>query len=337
MKLILLFTFLLSTLFAETTLCYKNDITQSTLNLTIKLHGSKCENKYSANDMKKNGWTLNSSKVIKNNTNYNHIYIFNKTDKQKNSFMKQNTKKIVPTYNFNRQEVSIYNVTSNSASIDIGNLQVGQSGIIVHKIKSNSIILSQAIVIKSNSKNSIINFVNDKLLQQNAIPTSNIKPSNNDSFILNHLYKTSLLIVPNREAKNTVLDIFKDQNFLNEDFFASHLKLISKPTPSKNIIVNFAQKQQIGTIFIVIKKKLYILDSISFKVIYTVNLDINSQNTNIPFFTKIDAIEKGFWTFGNNEMSDYNNYYLSLINDPSKIEYKKSTTTSFLTNLIEMF
>ncbi|MEA2017456.1 MAG: plasminogen-binding N-terminal domain-containing protein [Campylobacterota bacterium] len=212
------------------------------------------------------------------------------------------------------QTSKIYDIETDTAKIDIVNLKIGQSGIVVHQTNKNKLILSQATITKSNSNYSIITFIQKDILLQDAIPTSKLKPSTNDKFILNHLYQTSLLIVPNIKAKKEILSLYKNQNFLDEDFFASYLKLVSQPTPTKKDITNFTHKQQIGTIFLVIKNNLYIVDALTFKVLDTIEIEINDETTKKPFLTKIDEITRGFWDFGPDSIENYNEYYSKLLN-----------------------
>jgi len=211
------------------------------------------------------------------------------------------------------QTTQIVETSKKVAKIKIPNLKIGQSGVIVKNIGENSIIISQASIVKSTQDYSIIQFSDKEILLQDAIPTSNAKPQNGDDFILNHLYNTSLLIVPNLKAKTIVKELYPNQNFLNEDFFASHLKLIHTPLPKKETISNFAQSQQIGTIFIVVKNTLYILDSLTFKIIDTISIENNDNKTSVPFFTKIESIKQGFWDFGAEKIKNYNTYYLKLL------------------------
>jgi len=209
--------------------------------------------------------------------------------------------------------IEIFDVTKTTAKISITNLNNGHSGIIIKKIENNSIIVTQAVVIDSNNLNSTIKFIKKEIIPQDAIPTTTLIPQNGDQFILNHLYTTSLLIAPNLKAKNKILEIYPNQNFLNEDFFAAHLKIINSPLPTKKIITDFAQSQQIGTIFIVAENKLFILDSITFKIIDSLNINYNDNSTMVPFLTKIENIELGIWDFGDDTIEDYNKYYLKLV------------------------
>ncbi|MEA3512127.1 MAG: plasminogen-binding N-terminal domain-containing protein [Campylobacterota bacterium] len=215
--------------------------------------------------------------------------------------------------NLNTASTKISEVTTKDCKIYKGDIKIGQSGIIVQQIGDNSIILNIATVTQSNDKFSIVKFINNNLLPQDSIATSKRKPQNGDMFVLNHLYNTSLMIVPNTTSKNILKEKYPNQNFLNEDYFAAHLKLTNTPIPKKEDIQEFTKNHQIGTIFIVIKNDLYILDSLTFKVIDTINLDINNNETKSPFLTKIKEIERGFWDFGEEKIANYNKYYSRLL------------------------
>lgn len=213
-----------------------------------------------------------------------------------------------------QKTIDIVDVKKDIATIDMGNLKVGQSGIVTQSYsKSESIILNQAVVIESNNASSKIKLLKTDIFNQKAIPTSKKVASKNSKFVLNHLYGTSLLIVPNYESKVEVMKNFSSQYFFNEDNFASFLKLVAKPIPTKKQIQEFCSKNQIGTIFVAIKDKAYILDAISFKVLDSKKIDVASEDVKVPFFSKIEKIEKGFWDFGEDEIKDYNKHYSKVI------------------------
>ena len=148
---------------------------------------------------------------------------------------------------------------------------------------------------------------------QDALPTSKLEPKNNDTFILNHLYSTTLLIIPNSKAKNSVLELFLNQNFLDQDFFASFLKLTNTPIPMKKDITEFALKHQIGTVFIVVQNNLFIVDSLTFKVLDSVIINNDDKTTQVPFLTKIEKIETPIYEFGEERIENYDFHYLKLL------------------------
>ncbi len=147
---------------------------------------------------------------------------------------------------------------------------------------------------------------------------------------MNHLYKASLLIVPNAAAKKVIYQNFPKQNFMSEDFFAFYLKVNNTPVPKKEDLIDFCNTHQIGTIFIVVKNKLYVIDSLSFKTIDEIYVDINDPSTELPFLTKINEIEKGFWDFGSSDIGSYNAFYLSLIKDTG---YKPNSDDSIVNSI----
>lgn len=339
MKYLVLLSLLLSSLAAEKTLCYKNNVGDSTQNKKIILEGGKCQKLFSADDMLKSGWKLDDFKVNNNNGQFNHVYLFSRQTTLdqlfKLGFVTPNVK-ITPR-EFNKNELVIYDVTEETAKVKVGNLRIGQSGIIVNDISGNYTIITQGTVIETNKDHSVIEFVDSKLLKQDAIPTLKTRPTNSDLFILNHLYSSSLLIVPNVKAKKVIKKAFPDQNFLNEDFFAAYLKVQDTPVPTKQEIIDFCSLQEIGTIFIVIKNQLFIIDALSFKTIDEIRVPINNSKTQLPFFTRIQKIEKSIFDIGGaDDIGSYNDFYLSLIKDTGYIPESENTTiTSVIKKISE--
>ncbi len=338
MKYLVLLVLLLSSLMAEKTLCYKNGIDTSEQNKNLPLHGGKCQKLFSADDMVENGWKLDDFKTVQTKGKFNHVYVFSRKTSLDRlfeaGFIAQNVK--LKPREFKKNELVIYDVTDTTAKVKVGDLRIGQSGIIVNDISGNYTIITNATVIKSEKDHSTIQFVKSKLLTQAAIPTLKAKPTNSDLFVLNHLYKSSLLIVPNLKAKKVIKRNFPNQNFLAEDFFASYLKVHDNPVPSKQDIIDFCSLQEVGTIFIVVKNKLYIIDALSFKTIDEISVSINDYHTQLPFFTRIAEIETSIFDFGATDIGDYNKFYLSLIkntgyapavadSDPVKSFLKKIT------------
>ena len=290
MKIIFTLILFLSTIFAQTTLCYKNNILESEIDKNVLLDGGECLSSYSRKDMIRDGWKLTNYKSVQKDDKYNHIFIFSKPD---------NTDvRVLPKLYYKKRYTQIHSLdaVNKTAKINMAYLTVGQSGVITKKVDNNYIIVSYGTVINSDKSGSVIKYKKHELLQQDAIPTTKLQPENGDIFVLNHLYNTSLLIVPNTKAKKLILENYRRQNFLSEDFFASYLKLHNTPIPTRTDIQNFCTTQQIGTIYFVIKNNLYIVDALSFQIIDTIDIPVNSSVTQMPFLTKIEDIEDGFFS-----------------------------------------
>lgn len=75
-----------ASLFAQTTMCFKENHTDLTTLETVKLNGGECASKYSLTQMKEAGWSVDDIKI--NNNNY--IYIL-KRGKTNTSFAATNS------------------------------------------------------------------------------------------------------------------------------------------------------------------------------------------------------------------------------------------------------
>ena len=83
MKLKLLITLGLlttSSLFAQTTMCFKENHQSMTTIETTSLDGGLCSSSKSVQDMKNDGWNVDDIKIEKSSTGNNYIYIFKKNE-----------------------------------------------------------------------------------------------------------------------------------------------------------------------------------------------------------------------------------------------------------------
>ena len=285
-------TLLAQGLNADTTLCYKNDWKSPSTIETTKLDGGECKGEFSYQDMLKNGWYLKDIKISKGENGLNYSYILSDKEliKVNNSeFMENKYTKL----EYKPMAIRIQNVTDESATINIGNLRVGQSAIIQHNYEnSKSLIVANAYVTESNDTSSTLSLVPFLDLKQNALPTSNRKPVDGDTAIVNYLYDSSLIIAPSQDAFTAARIKFKDNNFLHSDIFGAKLKIEHEPLPSKKTIQDFAISQNIGTIFFVIKSKVYIVDTKTFALLETDTISYNFvEDEKMPFYTRVEKIE----------------------------------------------
>lgn len=212
-------------------------------------------------------------------------------------------------------DINITSINDTQATIAKGKLKKGQSGIISHTFKNNEkVILGLGIVTSSNETNSTIKIIKEDIIPQDAIATTNLKPSIGDSFILNHLYDTALLIVPNYEVKEKIKKAFHGLTYIDTDIFAGYLKLKETPVPDLKLFQKFAKQNDIGLLLFVVEKKLHIFDVNSLEKIYTFDINYTDESTNIPFHTNVENISTGLFDFfKDNKIKDYHKYYTKLL------------------------
>lgn len=319
---LLLSSILLSTsIFAQTTVCYKNDWKSPSTIENTPLDGGICEGKLTLNELKENGWKIADIKIDSNQNNLSYRYFLVKNDS--NGILTDNTP--ITTFNSNKNftinpiGTKITNIDGNKSTIDIGNLIVGESGIVVHIYENDKrLIVSNAKVISSNSQNSVIEFFPFEDLKQDAIPTSKRDVEINDILVLNYMYPSSLLIAPTQDTFQTVRANFKYNNFLHSDLFGANLKVNNNPYPSKKDIQKFAIEQNLGTVFIVADKKVNVLDTKTFEVLAQYNLDYANKDLQMPFYTRVEEIESSIFDISipfisDKKIDNYEEYYKNIL------------------------
>jgi len=278
---------------AKNTVCFKNNWnTISTLE-TTPFEGGECQGKYSIKQMEEMGWRIADIKVESKQNKFNYKYLLT-TDPLKKDLDKKLVHKNSESKKLSFQAfgIKIDDIKDNKTVINIGNLIVGQSGVVIHlHDKDKRLIVANAKVISSNNKTSTVEFSKFDDLKQKALPTSNRKPQKGDILALNYLYNSSLLIAPTQETFQTVRSNFKYNNFLHTDIFASSLKVDESPLPSKKLIQDFAIKQNLGTIFVVVDNKVNVIDTKTFTLLTSYDINYDKDDSQLPFYTRIEKIE----------------------------------------------
>lgn len=321
-------TCLLSSLaFAQETICYKNDVEKPSTVENIPLDGDICNSKLSVNQMKNGGWDILDIKITTSQNKFNYSYYFIKNEMGNQAV--NNTLAKAPTnvdfvtnkeFSVKAIGTKIDNIENNKTTINIGNLIIGQSGIVVHIYDNDKrLVVSNAKVISSNENSSIVEFFKFDDLKQDAVPTSKREVSKNDVLVLNYMYNSSLLIAPNLNSFQAVRDNFKLNNFIHSDIFAAKLKVEHNPYPKKEDIQNFAIEQNLGTIFMVIENKVFILDTKTFAILDSYLINYENKESIKPFYTRIEDIEETIfsWSYfdflsGKKDVS-YNDYYKKIL------------------------
>ncbi len=306
--------------FAQETTCYKNEVEKPSLIEDVTLDGGICGGKLSLNQMKNDGWDILDIKITTTQNKFNYTYYFTKGENKKLSLNEETTTTSDKEFSIKPLGIKIDNIANNKSTINVGNLIVGQTGVVVHIFDNDKkLIVSNAKVISSNSTSSVVEFFKFEDLKQNAVPTSKREVVNNDMLILNYMYNSSLLITPTLDAFQTVRDNFKLNNFVHSDIFAARLKVDHNPYPTKEDIQNFAIEQNLGTIFMVIENRVYVIDTKTFTILANYSVSYEKNGSTMPFYTRIENIEETIfsWSYfdffsGKGSMS-YNDYYKRIL------------------------
>lgn len=283
---------------AKNTVCYKNDWSSPSTIDSVALDGGECNSKYSLKQMKEKGWSILDIKIdsSQNNLSYKYILSDNVLKAQTSEdriINSQKTKKL----SLKPVGIKINNIKDNKSTIKMGNLIVGQNAIVLHINTKNKMIISNAKVIQSDENEAVVEYFKFVDLKQDALPTSNVKVSKGDILVFNYLYKNSLIIAPNQKTFDLVKKTFRHNSFIHPDIFATKMKVDAEAYPSKEYIRDFAIKQNLGTVFIIVNKKIYVLDTKTFKILTNYKIEYNEENSQKPFYTRVEKIEDGIFDF----------------------------------------
>ncbi len=321
---------------AQTTICVKDKWNTPSTIETTKLDGGLCAGEYSIKDMREKGWRVLDIQIDTNQNSFSYKYLLT------NENIKKEVKKVNKTsdtkkLSFRALGFKIDNLDDNKSTINVGNLIVGQTGVVIHIVDKNKrLIVANAEVISSNEKQSVVKFTNFNDLKQKAIPTSKRGVQKGDILALNYMYKSSLLIAPNQEAFKIVRDGFRYNNFLHSDLYAAQLKIDEKALPTQKSIQDFARKQNLRSIFIVLRDKVYVLDAKNFKVLTNYNIDYNSLDSQLPFYTRVENIEGGSFDLDfdfsldsiENSVKEYLSVFDFLLDEEDRSKDNETTETN---------
>lgn len=308
-----------STLLAKDTVCFKNNIEKASDAETVSLDGGECEGKFSLIDMKENGWDVLDIKILPSKKKFNYTYYLTKNDNQTSAKTPttadvSSSKKI---FSIKPLGVKIENIKDNKSTINVGDLIVGQSGIVVHIVDNDKrLIISNAKVISSTGSSSVVEFFKFDDLKQDALPTSKREIEIGDILVLNYMYNSSLLIAPSLDSFQAIRENFRLNNFIHSDIFAAKLKINNKPYPTKEDFQEFAIEQNLGTMFFAVDKKVFIVDTKTFKILESYALDYGNNENQMPFYTRVEEIEASlldFSLFSSNKSTSYDDYYKRIL------------------------
>ena len=110
-----------SNLFAQDTVCFKNNIEKPSNAEAIALDGGACEGKFSLNEMKENGWDVLDIKILPSKNKFNYTYYLIKNNNQnglKNPAIEDTT---ISKKNFSIKPVGmkIENIKDNKTTINL--------------------------------------------------------------------------------------------------------------------------------------------------------------------------------------------------------------------------
>lgn len=204
---------------------------------------------------------------------------------------------------------------NNEVNIKVDKIDVGMSGFVSHKIEGgHSIILNNAVVKSYNkaTKTATLTLSPFIDLRNNALPSGKWKIEVGDNAVLAFGYTRGLLIAPNEEIYYRITKSAKIQ-WVHPDIFATILSFNGHPTPLREDFTKLAVGTSVGLVYIFLDKKIYTLDSKSFKILTIIDADLLQDEANLPFYTRVPEIDANWFGEGSDELEYYEPHYYQLM------------------------
>ncbi len=216
---------------------------------------------------------------------------------------------------------------SDIATIKVGNVDVGVSGFIVHKLSDESSTILKDVVVIGYDKTSKIaslqmsDFVE---LDQNSLPSGNWEVEVGDTAVLAFGYSRALLIAPSEDIYYRITKSSSQVQWLHPDIFATILSYTGHPTPLKEDFKKMYNSTSVGLIFFYLNQKLFTVDAKTMQVINITDAKLKQDSVKLPFYSRVDEIEASWWGEGSGELDEYEPYYYELLiqNNPNNTKLK---------------
>lgn len=212
--------------------------------------------------------------------------------------------------------VSVDSVQKDTIVFDAGDLQVGESGVIVTKNQSHAIIIAQAVIESIDEGRASAKIEAFDTIEQRYLPTPINKPQVGDEVLFRSFYNRAIAIAPNQESYQFVIRNNPTIQFMYIDLFAAYLQQQSLNDPKPKHFKEFCPKYSVGLVFIVDSNHTRVLDCQSFTLLETQSPppdEVLHASVITPFFSRISHPGKPLGSrFKSYDSKDYFSYYDAL-------------------------
>lgn len=178
---------------------------------------------------------------------------------------------------------------------DNAEINVGESGIILHKIGAG-IISNSVVITQVDGEKVSASYEPFTLLEQKYLPTPVVKPKEGDEVILRSFYARGFIAAPNQQVYESIKAMFPQVYFASSDLMIADVGGKGILDPSKKAFKEMCKIYSVGLLAIYASNGVNLLDCQSFQILERQSLQ-NPQPQEImyPFFARVEA--KSFWDF----------------------------------------
>jgi len=201
------------------------------------------------------------------------------------------------------------------ATISVDKIDVGMSGFVYHTLApKHTSILKSAVVsgYDKETKIATLKLSDYDGLRNNSLPNGKWSLEVGDIAVFAFGYNRSILLAPSEEIYYQITKSVRTQ-WVHPDVFATILSFRGHPTPLKSDFDAMSTTMSIGLLFIYLDKKVYMLDSKSFKILSISDAPLVQDSVKLPFYSRVEKIDANWFGEGSDELKAYEPYYYGLL------------------------
>lgn len=178
----------------------------------------------------------------------------------------------------------------------------GMSGVVIHAYENGLSAITSRIVQTSSDGSSVL--IDADIVHHDELPTIKTPVRKGDKVIGGYLYSNVLLLAPDADTYARIVKA-NNKTWIHPDTYALYLAVEGDDKPTRENLLAFAKKFQIGLVYIVRKDSAILLDPISGKIVSQKSMTNLPPEGQFPFYMRYGKLESGW--FGSEAKGDYYN------------------------------
>ena len=209
---------------------------------------------------------------------------------------------------------TLENVKGDRATVSVGDIPVGVSGIVIHAYdQTHKAIVASVVVTERGETTTTLKLLPYKGLEQPNLPTIKTEAQNGDTVILGYLYDHVLPIVPNQKSFEIAKESFPKLRLIHPDIFAAELAKDKSPLPYKDHFQKMCEKMHLGIVMFMFKDGTDFIDCVSWvKVGESTVTSVDADQFKQPFFNRFEEIPTAFYDWTEYKVHDFDRFYKKL-------------------------
>lgn len=188
------------------------------------------------------------------------------------------------------------------------------SGVIVRDFGPSKSIIAKANVVAKEDEFIKFRIVDLKILEQNALPKTDVSVKAGDKIIFNYLYDRGLIIAPSEADYERTKELYPHIKFSHPDLLGAYLIRAYQVAPQRSTFEKFCSDNALGVVAFVLRDRIRLVDCYDFLLIDEKKIMRLAKSPQAPFYSRIKGYRQGLLNLFSESRINYYRYYRNLSN-----------------------